>query len=396
MKNKRGEGGGLQSITLLKLKLKLEPDQAKELQRIAELCRRGRNAGAMDWLLRQHGKPESPKQSERLCKHPKYVGKDKSESSKIYHAVRAESDGLTATIHSMLANQVNSFLNGKLDWRRGKADDGKRPRRKDAILKYEDRPPFFTAIEIPVRAVDARFSFGDIPAMECRLTSDGKTVLKISTGSLSAGHKRQLHALADGARKLADSKLLLKDDEWYWYLPMAFETTAIVSDRQCVLWPTLIAEEGERQLDRPFRLVIPDRQKPWGIGDGHYLLAQTHRFTTIKKQIGWRYRQRNGAGHGRKKVDAKQRQVSQALANVVDEVRRRMIVDIVRQCEIAGCGTLLYREPSLPLRERTWFAKHGLEWNWTRLLGDLENACKRRGIVLIKEQWKLKDAKDAA
>lgn len=389
---KRDADGKLSSVTILKLKLQLDSEQSEELQRMAELCRRGRNAGGTNWLLRQHGLPETQKQSERLCKHAKHAGKPKSESARIYHAVREGSPGLTGTVHSMLANQINSYLAGKLDWREGKTEDGKRPRRRDAIMSYNARPPFFTAIEIPIRANEARFTFGDTADISFRVLSAGPTVSRISTSRLSAGQKRLLHQLASGERKLTDSKLLLRDGEWFWFLPLAFESNAVQSDRQAVLSPVIPCESTVGNADRPFGLSLPEREKPWYIGDARYIIAQAHRIETMRKAIGWRYRQRNGAGHGRRKIDEKMRRVGQLWANITDEFRRRLICDIVNQCERAACGTVVYREPSLPLREKCWFARNGLEWNWTRFFGDLENALARRGIVLKKELLRLKDA----
>lgn len=393
---KRDADGKLTSVTILKLKLHLDAEQSDELQRMAEMCRKGRNAGATNWLLRQYGLPESAKQSERLCKHAKHAGKPKGESSRIYHAVREGSPGLTGTVHSMLANQINSYLAGKLDWREGKTEDGKRPRRKDAILSYDARPPFFTAIEIPVRANEARFSFGDTAELSFRVLSSCHTLVHISLSRLSRGQKTLLHELAAGTRKLADSKVIKRDDEWFWFLPIAFESNAVQSYKEAVLSPVVPDESTIGNADRPFSLVLPERDKPWHIGDSRYITAQSRRIEIMRKAVGWRYRQRNGAGHGRKKVDEKMRRIGQLSSNISDEFRRRIICDIANQCERAGCGVLVYREPSLPLREKCWFARNGLEFNWTRLYGDLENSLARRGIVLRKELLRLKDISNAA
>lgn len=389
---KRKSDGTLQAVTLLKLKLQLTGEQSAELSRIAELCRIGRNAGGIDWLLRQHGKPESRKQSERICKHAKHGDKPKSESSKIYHAVRAASPGLTGTIHSMIANQINSYLAGKLDWREGKTEDGKRPRRSNAILANNARPPFFTAIEIPVRAVDATFRFGDTADLICKLTACVETSVRIKTASLSGGQKRILHQLSAGERKLADSRILLKDNEWYWYVPFIFDQPKILTERQAELSPVLNLTDKDIRMERPYSLSLPDLKRPWGIGDGRYLIAQTRRIETLKKMIGYRYRNHEGKGHGRKQVDERKSRCSRHLANIVDEVRRRMIADVVRQCERNGCGTVLYHEPSLPLREKSWFAANGLDWDWTKFAANLKNSLARRGIALIVKTLKWKDA----
>lgn len=382
---KRSDDGKLKSITVLKLKLDLAQEQAgkaEELHRIAALCRRGRNAGAMNWLMRQHGYPQSEAQRERKAKKAQFGDKPKCEASLIYHAVRAASQGLTGTIQSMLANEIASFLAAKQDWRNGKAEDGKRPKRKDAILSYEARPPYFTEMQIPVRATEATFRFDGVPMLTCRLLLGQPTTLQIKTASLPARIRNMLYRIAAGERPLTDSKLLLRDDEWYWFLPQQFESTAVDAAATAHLWPVIPGDEPPSKYDQPFTLYVPGRDKPWMIGDGWYLRSQAHRIETLRKEIGWRYRNGHGLGHGRSKVDSKMKAIGKRFANIVDEFRKRLISDVAKASERFGCGTVVYHEPTLPARERCWFAARGLDWNWTTFVSNLENNLARRGLVL--------------
>jgi hypothetical protein len=379
----------VKSITVLKLKL---VDADDLLRPIGETCRRARNAGLENWLLRQRGFPESRKQSERLIAS-KNGDKPKAESTKIYHSITAAVPELGTTQVTMLAQAIASHLSAKVDWRRGTGENGKRPKRRDAILAYEDRPPFFTTLEIPVHNAHCRISFSDRLTITLNrpLREVQSVTLEVSLRKLPPSIQSIIRDMGTGKRKLPDSKLVEKDGTWYWHIPVTFET-GIRSDLTAELWPTIGSEKDGRQTDRPFRLELPNRDRPWWIGDGRYLKAQTERLIGLRKMIGWRYRQRMGAGHGRAKVDAAVRRRRTQERNVRTEVLRRAIADIVRQCVQSNAGILVYHEPSLPLREKCWFAANGLDWDWTKFGADLKNAAARQGIEVIVKQWKVKDA----
>lgn len=389
----------MKSITVLKLKLR--PHSSDALNYLGETCRRGRNAASVDWLMRQHGKAETDRQKLR---HKKMSEKEraavvarggdpdnmpKSETSKMYAAILDAVPELSGTMASALANAVNALLSANVDWRRG-LGEGKRPKRRDAIMSMEDRPPWFTSLEIPAMSRSMTIKVGsELKLVLSPTLRDTSIEVEILQGSLPPRIKKVICELASGERKLADSKLVRKDDDWYLHIPVTYETE-VSSDIEATLSPTIGSDRSRKQLDRPFLLALPSRQR--GIGDGDFLLRQTLRLVGLRKDIGWRYRQRCGAGHGRKKVDAAVRRRREQERNIRTEVRRRMIADVVRSCVRDGVGKLTYKEPSLPLRKKCWFSAVGLEWDWTRFANDLKNACARQGIEVTVKQWKWKDA----
>jgi len=386
----------MKSRTVLKLKVKVDDEQSALLLRVAQDCRRGRNVGLEDWLLRQRGMPESDKQSRPGKPDKNGNPRSLSESTKIYHALRSETPSLNSQIHSTLAAQVNSNLSAKLDWRdRIASEEAKSFKRKDAILSYEARPPFFTQLEVPVPNKITSFRFDQVPVLRFWWGAKGESPvsLELSTRRLSTGYKTILHLLAAGDKKLADSRLVYRDDEWFWHLPVEFETE-VRSDVEATLKPTLDIKVDDRgkQKDRPFRLDLPGRDRPWYIGDGRYLYSQARRLVKLSKEIGWRYRQRLGTGHGRKKVDKARRRRLKRLRDIVAEVRRRAIADVVRQCVRHEVGKLNYYEPTLPLRRQCWFDQNGIDWDWTRFFTDLKNAAARQGIKVVRVKYKMKDA----
>ena len=368
----------MKSITLLKLKL--DKQCYHELQRIGELCRRARNAAIEDWLLRARGMPPSAKQRDGL-----------SESTLLYHAVTAACPSLDTQLAALIAGSISSSLGAKLDWRRGSGEDGKRPRRRDAILDYQDRPPYFSGLEIPVRARTCKLKYGPRTYLDALLERRNHLSLDILTDKLPAKQKQILLAVATGERKQQDSRIVCKDGTWYWYLTVANESLEMDARKMLVLSPVIPADDDKRS-DRPFRCEWENEH--WLVGEGRYYRAQLERLWRILKEIGWQYRQRSGTGHGRGKYDVATALRRTQMRNIATEFRRKVIVSILSQCERWGCGTILYREPTLPVRELCWFAKRGgLDWDWTRFLGDLKNAAARRGVEVKVERLKMSEVK---
>ncbi len=177
----------------------------------------------------------------------------------------------------------------------------------------------------------------------------------------------------------------------FLFLSLAVEhRVTLLPERQVVLAPRVTDAVGKD--DRPFRLSFPDGGG-WSVGDGRYLHAQTMRLIGLRKQIGYRYRNRNGTGHGRAKITRSVRLRVQQLGNVRDEFRRRLVNDIVRQCERQQAGTLVYREPSGPAKTKCWFERRKLEFDWTRFLTDLKNSAARHGIAVEKKRLKMEEVK---
>jgi len=395
----------MQSITLLRLKV--EPRHAAELAEIGELCRRGRNAAVTDWLLRQHGLPESDRQRKRLRamsanERDKLLARgldpdvqQKSENAKLYAAVTEKIPELSGAVASVIANSVASSLSKRIDWRRGFDQEGKRRRMRDAILAGDDRPPFTTKREIPVVGKKASVAFDDTLSVSIQRPTQAIECLTLglSLRRLPAPHKKLLRALASGARKLTDSKLVMKDQEWFWHVTF-FDERERLSDARAELYPVL-AGERTKSFDPFLRMEFPE-DRCWYVGDGAYLRAQTRRYIGLRKQIGWRYRFGHGRGHGREKVDAAISRRYEQERNMRSEVLWRSINDALRVCERRNFGVLVYHEPSLPLREKCWFARNdqglSIDWNWTSFRQRLINAAARRRVEVIVEPWKLKEA----
>lgn len=376
------------------LKLKLVDAPCDELERVAILCRRAKNAAVEDWLLRQRGKPATRKQAGKGRN-----GKGLHPSTQLYHAITAAVPEIGSSTATALASAVWSNLNAKLDWRErvNGNGDGKVPKRADAILDYKARPPWTTETAIPAPNKYTSLSFEDDLTITVTHVTDPKSRwdLRVSLKGMPTGIKRLLRQIATGEAKLADSQIVKRTirngkDAWFFFLSCAMEAKSQpCEDVVATLCPQLPSDSG-KQSDRPFKMDLP-KGGCWYVGDGRYLLAQTMRLIGLRKMIGYRYRQGNGAGHGRQKIDRAVRLRVQQLKNVRDEFRRRLINGIIRQCERHQVGTLVYREPTGPVKDRCWFARNDLEFDWTRFVSDLKNAAARRGIAVNVKKLKIKE-----
>ncbi len=190
------------------LKLKLVDPPTDQLEYLAERCRRGTNAAVEDWLLRHRGKQESEKQSK-----PGRKTKSLHPSTKLYHAITAVVPELGTSIVSTLAGKVWTNLNAKLDWRRRTDDVEAKPRKRaDAILAYEDKPPWTTADIIPARNKFTTIVFGDTLRITVThtLRDDAPLVLDVSLKGMPTGIKHLIHRTATGDQKLSDSEITKK------------------------------------------------------------------------------------------------------------------------------------------------------------------------------------------
>jgi hypothetical protein len=384
------------SRVMLKLKIENPPDNLEE---IAALCRKGTNAAVENWLLRQRGLPETEKQAGGGRK-----GNGLHPSTKLYHAVTAAVPELGVDIASHVGKAVWSNLNAKLAWTRRVGDESEKPRKRaDAILAYEDRAPFTTAVAIPAPNKNTSIQFGDDLTITVARVLRGQDPirLEISLKGMPAGKKRIIRQTMTGELKLSDSQIVQKTirngkTAWFFFLSTSLPPVERFDPARTVtLFPQIQVDNTNRESDRPFQMNLPGGGC-WYAGDGRYLLAQTMRLTGLRKMIGYRYRNGNGSGHGRQKVDRAVRLRSQQLRNVRDEFRRRLVNDIVRQCERHQAGTLVYREPTGPAKRKCWFERNELEFDWTRFLIDLKNSAAKKGIAVKVEKLKYQEVKDAA
>lgn len=403
-------------MSITKLRIKIDSHDSGDLPRIAELCRMARNSAVENWLLRMRGLSLSESQATRkggpvTKRNGEPIDHDatKSESALIYNFICDTVQEIGTPTASLIASSISTHLGAKVDWRkRGKLaatmpENFKAPKRSDAILNYHDRPPFFTGMQIPTRGKESSIDHdGDgayvlsVRGVTRRKDAVGRTVpgeslrFTLRTGALPVSKRRILSEISSGDMRCPDGCILMKDDgDWYWDIAIKRQAVLLDNGVSAILAPVMPKPDSHNsQLDRPYVLELPNA-RDWYIGDGRYLKAQMTRLTGLRKQIGWRYRNGNGAGHGRSKIDAAIGKRIHQARNICDEVRRRMIRDVIEQCKRNRIGTLIYREPTDPVKGKCWFESNGLEWDWTRFASDLKNQCMRAGVTFETNKLKM-------
>lgn len=407
-------------VVVLKLKVIPKDDKQKaRLESIGRLCRRGRNAAFRNWLARQEGLPETaeqsapgrPRKSNKSKTGKTQKPKQKEECTKLYSIVRDATPELDSQLWSALSGEVAIDLRTKQDWRdrvAGGVDTGRTCGEAMLDPDQEQGYPKYTKLNIPIlyklsdtidkatgkkKVTHCRLVFGNRLFLVVRADRISKFRLRLSTKRLPATQLSHIKDIAEGRTKLPDSQLLERDGTWYLHIPVRYEKQ-LKPGASAELRPALC--EGVETKDlvdkRPFVLSFQD-DRPWTIGDGRYLFRNVVRLQEKRRAIGARYKDyRHGGGHGRKKYDDNISACYKQLSETVLQVRRKMALDTVTQCERRGCGTLIYFEPTGPAKEKCWFHRLGLDWDWDAFKSCLANVCARKRMRFVSAQYSIHDA----
>ena len=233
-------------------------------------------------------------------------------------------------------------------------------------------------------------------------------VFAVNVGSLSPGNRKILKKVAGGEWKWCDSRLICKDDHWQVqmiYTPLGSDL-GLSEENRAVIWPCP-PEAG----NRPFKIEAvgadwktlmekkkdgKDREIAWNIGYGQWLAREYQTLDARRKQIRGRYRDATPGmkGHGRRRIEGKFKQWANRTHHCQRQFTWQLIKEIVRFCQRNDCGTVVYREPVVAMRDALWLAKNGAPYNWTPLATDLKQTLAYYGIDLEIVPVKSKELQD--
>jgi hypothetical protein len=211
-------------------------------------------------------------------------------------------------------------------------------------------------------------------------------IARVAVGKMRQGHRRILRQIAAGEIKACDS--LVVEDNGKWYVHLVYELTPAQStadpNRKAVL--TMGTENA-------LTLSFPDNadgkpSRPWRIGNDEYLRVQLTRLISRRKAIEFGTRFGQNRGHGRRPIVAIQTRNTRQQRHQMKAYRGNVVADIIKACQRNNCGTLVYREPTLPLRKRSWFATEGIDFNWRDLDSDLAYKSERNGLQYKTERMR--------
>lgn len=191
-----------------------------------------------------------------------------------------------------------------------------------------------------------------------------------------------------------DSELLqkrVKGGKLIWLLQLTYATPSVAERDSAIVGELGITAPNNDRY--PFEMFIQAGQQngqqnghakpsPWGVGTGGKYVAYKEEYHWRKKKVlGLRYSDsaRDARdGHGRGVVYEKLRPQVRAARDARMSFVRQLLSDVLKWCERNKAGKLIYREPSRPLRDGSWFAKNGVPFPWSvfgpRLIAKLETA----------------------
>lgn len=243
-----------------------------------------------------------------------------------------------------------------------------------------------------------------------RETTDA--ICRLEIGGLSEGNKSLLRRIAsrqDGW-VMNDSTIVAKDVpvnpkklkgqkgkksrmEQRWYLRLIYKQPR----KSLGLDPENVAELtlGRPDCNSPFQMSFGDVVKD--VWCGVPIIQESIRLETRRKVM--RYRRGHGndkaRGHGRGAVLAVLRPYERSGEDMAKRYQWELVKKIIEWfCVRNNCGTILYREPDMSLRPKSFFAQHKLDFNWTAFLNRLGSHAHLYGIALNVERMGPGDYRD--
>jgi len=384
-------------------------------------CCKARNAAIMHWYDWRHQHPnwqpgdpyEAP--AAKIKRAAKANGKPAKDSPlgprlflsrELYGVATTAAPYLSGSVASSCVQEVIVRLKANTPYNH----DGEARWQWQAILSHETSLPKFERGRIPMPTSGAVLGYaglvpeankpgkGDVAracesgcALRFALLSKASgystlsPIVRIEAGDLSAGRKRLLRKLASGELKLRDSALVEKKGAWFAQLcyEVPVKALGLPVDRVLTLWPAL------PDARRPFRLTWRDDEgeaADVGFGNGLPVVAEYRRLRARDRAIRYRSRDGCGRGHGKEGVYRTIRPITRTVRDMFSRFEKQTCSDVVKRAIDYGCGAVLYREPTMPVRERAWWAKQDVPFGWAEFEARLKFKCETAGLEYAKER----------
>lgn len=317
-------------------------------------------------------------------------------SRELYAVAREASPNLSASLASSCVQDVISRLKANTPYNH----DGEARWQWQAILSHEVSLPSWRFGAVPCPNNVCRLVYNDhactlhfpLLSKQSGYRQMSPTV-RLHVGDMSVGHRRLLRKIADGELKMKDSTLVQAKGKWFLRLVYDVPAKGLGLSPDRVLWILPDLPEGKR----PFVLSYPNGEtgrKTWGIGNGLPLVAEYRRVVARRRAIRYRYSDGCGKGHGRQRWYKSIRPIARAVRDMQQRFEKQTIADIIAFAIRDGCGAILYREPTMPVRERSWFAKRDVPFAWTEFEARLRFKTETSGLAyngrprIGMQEWK--------
>lgn len=338
-----------------------------------------------------------------VLEHPAY---SQDLENGMYHRGCELAPAVGCSIIAQLRSEVLDRLKTKMPY----THPGEAKFRWEGILKYECARDCYRAISIPapnsitVVGYDGLISRDISKGLSERLRrlahsnaivrlqlfsrESGRAnldhVFWIEARQLPHGKKAILRKVVSGEWKLCDSKVVYKRDGWYYQMAYKQPQKSLNLNKQNVAALLMNPANASHPLSIRFKRA-DGKVITWQLGDANMLLAEYKRLEQRRAAIKERYKVAGSGrkGHGRQRAYRSQKPLTRKLNDLQEVFTNYVVASIIKFCTRHDCGTVIYREPSLFLRDFSWFSKKGkITYNWTSLCSKLKHKMWVNGIDL--------------
>jgi len=369
-------------------------------------CCIARNAAMTHWFIWRRQNPEwepggaydapklkikrkpKPEPEKKTPKDPPFAPREFL-SRELYGIAVAAAGNLNTSVASSCVQEVTSRLKANTPYNH----DGEARWAWQAILSSEVSLPTWRGGRIPMpRSVAKLIYTDDVCTIRFPLLSKKSgyklkllsPVVRLDAADLKRGNRRILRRLASGDLRMADSQIVERKGKWYVQFCYDVPVCAVdlPTSRVLTILPSLPDDR------RPFtcRWIVEEDQREiyWGLGNGRPLVAEYRRVAARRRALRNRYKDGCGSGHGKKRWYKTIRPMSRYVIDMCSRFTKQTVADIISLAIRERCGSILYREPTMPVRDNSWFAAPDVPFDWTNFETRLAFKCEVAGIEYDK------------
>lgn len=210
-------------------------------------------------------------------------------------------------------------------------------------------------------------------------------VFRIEARQLPKGKRAILYRIATGEWKLCDSKLVYKRNAWFFQMTYRQPQKSLNLNKNNVGTLVMAPYNSKQPFSIDFR-TDSGKVLRWELGDGVVLLSEYQRLLLRRRVIQNRYKTASTGrkGHGKQRAFRVMKPLTRRANDLMEVFTNHVVASIIKFCIRFDVGTVIYREPSLILRDYSWFAKNKsgqpIPYNWTTLALKLKHKTWINGI----------------
>lgn len=212
-------------------------------------------------------------------------------------------------------------------------------------------------------------------------------ICRLEVRQMSGGNREVLRKVARGEWKFKDSEVVCRDGKWFLHLTyqQPRQDLGLPKERPAVL--ELYPADALKPMKVSCAAEGDGRPFLWSLGKAATLEAEHRRLDVRRRVLRDRYRGAGAnRGHGKAKFFAKLRPATREVGYTDRKFSEDLVSEAVKFCVRFRCGTLVYREPTMPLRQSSWFGARKINFDWTAFLTRLRHKCWLYGIELKVER----------